>query len=60
MYQLQSSEYVECEFSPTFPLISGVILTQFLQLADTEDDNGVIRALRQWLKTQLQSDRDKL
>jgi Uma2 family endonuclease len=52
IYQLQNGEYVECEFSPTFPMISGAVLRQFLQLAETEDDNSVIRSLRQWLKTQ--------
>ena len=54
IYQLQGNEYVECQFSPTFPYVSGATLWQFLQLAETEDDNGVIRALRQWLKTQVQ------
>ncbi|MGV0027984.1 Uma2 family endonuclease [Phormidesmis priestleyi] len=52
IYQLQNGEYVECEFSPTFPMISGAVLGQFLQLADTEDDISVVRSLRQWLRTQ--------
>lgn len=52
IYQLQDCEYVECEFSPTFPMVSGAILMQFLQLAETEDDNGIIRALRQWIRNQ--------
>lgn len=52
IYQLQNGEYVECEFSPTFPMVSGAILMQFLQLAETEDDNGIIRALRQWISNQ--------
>lgn len=53
IYQLQDSEYIECEFSPTFPIISGAVLMQLLQTAETEDDNGVIRALRQWLRAQI-------
>ncbi len=52
IYQLQNGEYVECEFSPTFPIMSGAVLAQFLQLAETEDDNGIIRALRQWIRNQ--------
>lgn len=52
IYQLQNREYVECEFSPTFPMISGSVLMQFLQQATTEDDTSVIRALRQWFRTQ--------
>lgn len=51
IYQLQNGEYVECEFSPTFPMVSGAILMQFLQLAETEDDNGIIHALRQWMRS---------
>ena len=52
IYQLQNGEYVECEFSPTFPMLSGAVLMQFLQMAQTEDDNGIIRALRQWIREQ--------
>ena len=51
IYQLRNGEYRECEFSPTFPMISGAVLVQFLQQAETEDDNSVIRALRQWLRS---------
>ncbi|WP_421656496.1 Uma2 family endonuclease [Leptothermofonsia sp. ETS-13] len=54
IFQLQAGEYVKCEFSPTFPMISGETLGQFLQLAETEDDNAVIRALRQWVRSQTQ------
>ncbi len=50
IYQFQDDEYVECEFSPTFPMISGAVLMPFLERAETEDDNTVIRALRQWLR----------
>lgn len=53
IYRLQDNDYVECESSPTFPIVPGALLWQFLQLAETEDDNGVIRALRQWLRTQV-------
>jgi Uma2 family endonuclease len=52
IYQLQNNKYVECEFSPTFSMVSGANLLQFLQLAETEDDNEAIRSLRQWLKSQ--------
>lgn len=53
IYQLQDGEYIECEFSPTFPIVSRAVLIQLLQTAETEDDNGVIRALRQWLRDQI-------
>ncbi|MDF5728635.1 MAG: Uma2 family endonuclease [Rhizonema sp. PD38] len=53
IYQLRNKEYVECEFSPTFSMMSGSILMQFLRQAETEDDTSVIRTLRQWLITKI-------
>ncbi len=50
IYQFQDGEYVECEFSPTFPMVSGAVLMELLQRSESEDDNAVIRALRQWLR----------
>jgi Uma2 family endonuclease len=52
IYQLQNGVYTECLFSPTFPMVSGAVIQQFLQLAETEDDNGVCRSLRNWLRSQ--------
>ena len=54
IYQLRDNRYVECEFSQTFPIISGTQLQQFLQLAATEDDISVVRAVRQWIRAQSQ------
>lgn len=51
IYQWQAGEYVECPFSPTFPMISGEVMRHFLQLTETEDDNGICRALRKWLRS---------
>ncbi len=51
LYTWQAGAYVECPFSLTFPLISGDVMQRFLQLAETEDDNGICRALRQWLRS---------
>jgi Uma2 family endonuclease len=50
IYHLRDGNYQACEFSPTFPMISGAVLQQFLQQAASSDDNAVIRALRQWLR----------
>lgn len=50
IYRLRDGNYRACEFSPTFPMISGAVLQQFLQQAESSDDNAVIRALRQWLR----------
>ncbi|MDJ0705842.1 MAG: Uma2 family endonuclease [Leptolyngbyaceae cyanobacterium MO_188.B28] len=49
IYQYIQGKYIESEASPTFSMITGKVLMGFLKLADTEDDNSVIRSLRQWL-----------
>ena len=53
IYQFVDGDYQECEFSPTFPMISGTVLMQFIQLAEEEDDITVIRALRQWVRKEI-------
>lgn len=52
IYKFQDGEYVECTFSPTFPMISGPLLMGSLNQAESEDDNGVVRSLRQWLRSE--------
>jgi Uncharacterized protein conserved in cyanobacteria len=55
IYQFQNGEYVLCENSPTFPIISAATINQFLQqIETTDDDNAVIRALRIWIRDRLQ------
>ncbi|MEM9163004.1 MAG: Uma2 family endonuclease [Cyanobacteria bacterium P01_F01_bin.4] len=51
IYKFHQGEYLESETSPTFSMITGKVITRFLNLSDTEDDNGMIRSLRQWLRT---------
>ncbi|MEM9213295.1 MAG: Uma2 family endonuclease [Cyanobacteria bacterium P01_F01_bin.150] len=53
IYKFQDGEYVKCEFSPTFPMISGDVLMKSLEKSKTEDDNAIIRALRQWIRKQV-------
>ena len=55
IYQLQNQEYVICDRSPTFPILSVAMLNQFLQMAATQDDNAIIRSLRQWVRENLRS-----
>jgi Uma2 family endonuclease len=55
IYQWQNREYIICDRSPTFPILSVARLNQFLQMAQTQDDNAIIRALRQWVSEQLRS-----
>lgn len=53
IYQLVDGDYQEREFSPTFSMVSGAVLMQFIQLAEEEDDISVIRALRQWIRKEI-------
>ena len=55
IYKLQNREYITCDRSPTFPILSVAMLNQFLQMAETQDDNAIIRSLRQWVREQLRS-----
>ena len=55
IYQLQNREYIICDRSPTFPILSAAMLNQFLQMAESQDDNAIIRSLRQWVSQQLRS-----
>ena len=54
IYHLQAGEYVPCQYSPTFPTISTTILQQFVDRAEqTDDDNAVMQALRNWVRAQI-------
>ncbi len=49
--QLQDGDYVTCEFSAAFPMVSVADLQRFVDAGqDTDDDNAVIRELRSWLR----------
>lgn len=51
--RLQDGEYVDCEFSLAFPMVTAVDLLRFLEEGkDTDDDNAVIRSLRSWIREQ--------
>ncbi|MBE9182436.1 Uma2 family endonuclease [Oculatella sp. LEGE 06141] len=53
---LQNGEYVSCEYSLAFPMVSAAIIQQFLEQGkDTDDDNTVIRSLRSWIQQQQSS-----
>lgn len=42
--------YINCEFSPTFPMVSAIVLVEFLQQRQTTDDVGVVRFVRSWIR----------
>lgn len=53
IHQLQDGDYVPCDVSAAFPLVSTVVINQFLQQAETQDDTSFIRAWRRWIRQQV-------
>ncbi|MEO0536937.1 MAG: Uma2 family endonuclease [Cyanobacteria bacterium P01_A01_bin.123] len=51
-YQLQAGEYCECCYGSTFSMVSSAKLLEFLAMAEDEDDNTVIRAVRSWIRAE--------
>lgn len=49
IFQLQDGDYIECEFSTIFVMISGDILGHFLQMSSTENSTSIVRAVRKWI-----------
>jgi Uma2 family endonuclease len=56
IYRLQDGEYILSDRSPSFPLVSSMIINQFLQQAETQDDTTFIRTWRQWVRQQVSSE----
>jgi Uma2 family endonuclease len=52
IYQLNHGEYKKCDFSPTFPILSGQILQTFLLRSESLDDNEFSTFVREWAQTQ--------
>jgi Uma2 family endonuclease len=50
IFRLENEDYVECKFSPTFPMISAAVLVAFIQQRQTTDDIGVVRFVRLWIQ----------
>jgi Uma2 family endonuclease len=54
--QFQNGEYVICEDSLAFPMLSAETIQRFLEEGkDADDDNEMIRSLRSWIRSQEQS-----
>ena len=49
IFQLQDGDYIECEFSSIFGMISGDVLGHFLHMSATENSTSIVRAVRKWL-----------
>jgi Uma2 family endonuclease len=47
---LENGRFIDCEFSPTFRMISAETLAEFLQQRQATDDIGVMRFVRSWIQ----------
>ena len=55
IYQLQQEEYVECDRSPTFPLLPATKVEEFLEQCQNLGVTAAVRQFREWIKNQLQN-----
>jgi len=55
IYSLQNGEYLEQEYSCTFPTMSAKILDRFLELSESMVDNKLIREFRSWLQKNIKN-----
>lgn len=49
----EGKQYLVCEFSPTFSIVSAAVLDRLLAMAETENDGAIIRSLRTWIREQV-------
>ncbi|MEB3280232.1 MAG: Uma2 family endonuclease [Lyngbya sp.] len=54
-YHLQNPNYQESEFSLTFPFLSSLELTQFLEQSKTTGEITLLKTFRTWVKEQLKN-----
>ena len=55
IYQLQNGEYVECNFSPTFPLLRATKVEEFLEQCQKIGVTQAVRQFREWVRNQMQN-----
>ncbi|HEY9597824.1 MAG TPA: Uma2 family endonuclease [Cyanophyceae cyanobacterium] len=49
-YQLVEGEYVECEFSIAFPLVSVTDMSRFIKQSKTTGEIALLKSFRAWVK----------
>ena len=50
IYQLREGKYVASAASPSLPLLTGAVLTEFLARSPKEDQYDILLAFEEWLK----------
>ncbi|MBD1920784.1 hypothetical protein H6F77_06755 [Microcoleus sp. FACHB-831] len=52
LYQLQKGEYMECDRSPTFPILPATKIIEFLDNCKTLGITSSLRQFREWVRNQ--------
>ena len=55
IYQRQQGEYIACEKSLTFPIVSTAEIERILQPVEHQDDTTLMRSWRRWVRDQIHS-----
>jgi Uma2 family endonuclease len=58
--QLKGDDYIKCDRSPAFPQLSASFLNELIQAGQhSRNQNLIIRDLRDWLRGQIEAERDR-
>jgi Uma2 family endonuclease len=52
-YQLIEGQYVECEFSSAFPLVSIAEMSRFIEQSQTIGEIALLKSFRDWVKEKI-------
>ena len=52
IYQLQNEEYIECDYSPTFPLLPATKVEEFIEQCQITGVITSVRQFREWVRNQ--------
>jgi hypothetical protein len=52
-YQLAEREYVECEFSSAFPLVSVADMSRFIEQSKTSGEIALLKSFRAWVRDKI-------
>ncbi len=52
-YQLAEGQYVECEFSSAFPLVSVAEMSRFIEQSKTIGEIALLKSFRDWVKEKI-------
>lgn len=52
-YQLVEGQYIECEFSNAFPIVSVVEMSRFMEKTKTIGEIALLKSFRSWVKNKI-------